>query len=340
MPSILLVGSPVQTSIEKMYYRAFRANGYSNVDLLDVEANLRPWVRNRFMNRFSPKLGDNRASQTLKTHLRNANDKYTYIIIFKGMQFSREVLDSCRKLAPSALWININPDNPWNNVSRAATNTNVINSLNFFDVYCIWSLSIAKKLEEVGCKKVIYLPFGYDNVFHAANKLSIKNYPSGVSFIGSWDKDRENLLTQLMEVGVDVNIYGNNWNRAARSFLFKNSVVHGSVFGQKMANIMATSAVCLNPMRMQNRGAHNMRTFEIPAMGGLMLTARTEEQNTFFPENEACFMYDNIEELGEKIDYIIRNNQKAEEVRARGVELVTNHSYTNRVEFLLKEMAC
>ena len=338
-PSILLVGSPVQTSIEQMYYRAFQANGYRNIDLLDVEANLGPWLRNRLMNRFIPGLGNNRASQELVTHLRSSNDKYTYIILFKGMQFTRQVLDDCRRLAPSALWLNINPDDPYNKVSRAATNLNVVESLSFFDAYFIWSLSIAEKLREGGCNKVIYLPFGYDEMFHVPNKISIQNYSTGLAFIGSWDKEREYLLTQLAGINVDVKIYGNGWGGAARSFPFRSSISPGSVFGQDMAAIMASSAVCLNPLRAQNKGAHNMRTFETPAMGGLMLTSRTEAQQGFFPENEACYMYGDIEELKKKIEYIIRNKQEAKQVRARGMELVAKHRYTNRVRYLLKEMA-
>ena len=338
-PSILLVGSPAQTSIELMYYRAFHANGYCNIDLLDVEANLGSWVRNRLMNRFIPELGDNRASQKLETHLRSSNDKYTFIVLFKGMQFTRQVLDDCRRLAPSALWININPDDPYNKISRAATNANVIESLSFFDAYGIWSLSIAEKLREDGCNKVIYLPFGYDVINHVPNKMSIQNYPTGLAFIGSWDEKREYLLTQLAGINSDVNIYGNGWGRAARSFPFKNSIRYGAVFGQDMAAIMASSTVCLNPMRAQNKGAHNMRTFEIPAMGGLMLTSRSEEQQAFFPENEACYMYGDIEDLKKKIEYIIRNKQEANQVRARGMELVAEHSYNNRVLLLLKEMA-
>lgn len=339
-PSILLVGSPVQTSIERMYYRAFHSNGYSNIDLLDVEANLKPWFRNRLMNRFLPGLGNSRASLNLVHHLKNSNDKYTHIILFKGMQFTRQVLDDCRRLAPSAFWLNINPDDPYNKVSRAATNLNVVESLSFFDFYFIWSHSIAEKLQEDGCNKVIYLPFGYDEVYHVPNKISIQNSPKGVAFIGSWDKEREDLLTQLAGLNVNVKIYGNGWSGAAHSFPFRSSISPGSVFGQDMSAIMASAAVCLNPLRAQNKGAHNMRTFETPAMGGLMLTSRTEEQQGFFPENEACYMYGDIEELKKKIEYIIRNKQEAKQVRARGMELVAEHSYTKRVRYLLEEMAC
>jgi spore maturation protein CgeB len=50
-------------------------------------------------------------------------------------------------------------------------------------------------------------------------------------------------------------------------------------------------------------------------------------------------MYGDIEELKKKIEYIIRNKQEAKQVRARGMELVAEHRYTNRVRYLLKEMA-
>ena len=61
-----------------------------------------------------------------------------------------------------------------------------------------------------------------------------------------------------------------------------------------------------------------MRTFEIPAMGGLMLTSRTAEQQEFFPENEACYMYADVAELKEKIEYILANKQEADRVRSSG----------------------
>ena len=42
-----------------------------------------------------------------------------------------------------------------------------------------------------------------------------------------------------------------------------------------------------------------MKTFEIPAYNGLMLTTRSKEQNTF-SENISCFMYSTKKELNKK----------------------------------------
>ena len=335
---ILIVGVAQRTSLEQMYLRAFQANGCREVDLLDVEANRPDWSQNRLINRFLPQIGNNWASQRLLTHLRGCKNRYRWIIIFKGMQFSRQILEECRRLAPAALWININPDDPYNQLSRAASNSNVIDSLSFFDAYCIWSQMIAERLRIDGCKKVIYLPFGYDSTNHVIHKRQHQVSVARISFIGSWDKERDAILAQLS--GYDFCIYGNGWNRAAYHFPLRASLAYRDVFGAEMATLIASSDICLNLLRPQNRGSHNRRTFELPAMGGLMLTSRTAEQQEFFPENEACFMYADITEMKEKIEFILANKQAADQVRARGMERVWEHSYTNRARFLLKKLAC
>ena len=199
-----------------MYLRAFRANGCREVDLLDVEADRPAWSRNRLVNRFLPGIGHAWASRRLLTHLRGCHDRYRWIVVFKGMQFSRHVLEECRRLAPTALWINVNPDDPYNLVSRAASNSNIIESLSFFDAYCIWSHPIADRLRADGCNRVIYLPFGYDTTYHAPHEPRQQAAPACISFIGSWDKEREAVLTRL--AGYNVSIHGNSWERAARAF--------------------------------------------------------------------------------------------------------------------------
>lgn len=334
---ILLVGVAQRTSLEQMYLRAFQANGCLEVDLLDVEANRPDWSRNRLFNRFLPDIGHTWASQQLLTHLRASNNRYRWIILFKGMEFNRHVLEESRKLAPNAIWININPDDPYNRISRAASNSNVIESLSFFDAYCIWSHIIAGRLRTDGCKKVIYLPFGYDNTHHVPDKTSHQTSGVLISFIGSWDKERESLLAHLS--GYNVRIFGNSWERASHAFPLKNSLAYRDVFGPEMATIISSSAVCLNLLRPQNRSSHNMRTFELPAMGGLMLTSRTKEQQEFFPENESCFMYGDVVELKAKIDYILANKREADWVRAQGMYRIGEHSYTNRARFLLQELS-
>ena len=101
---------------------------------------------------------------------------------------------------------------------------------------------------------------------------------------------------------------------------------------------MNRSAISLNILRKQNYSAHNMRTFEIPANNGLMLTTRSDEQNKFFKENKACFMFSTKKELKKKIRFILQNPKKAEKVRKFGNSIVGKHSYINRVRYLIKKL--
>jgi len=333
---VLIVGSAKKTSLEKMYLRAFLSSGYPNTDLLNIESSRSSWSKNRIVNRLLPDLLKKWGEKELLNHLRINNDKYHYIIIFKGLQFTRKSLEKCRSITPVSTWINIYTDDPYNFDSRAATNSNVVDSFSFFDAYCIWSKSIENRLRLDGCKKVIYLPFGYDVDHHRLCNTPTEGDPTLISFIGTWDRRREKLLAELKDY--NIMIYGTRWENVKSTFPHKKNIVYKSVSGNEASCIMKKSAISLNPMRLQNQGAHNMRTFEIPAMGGLMLTNKTEEQQYFFPHNEACYMYTDIEDLKITIDRILNNKDKANIVRDKGIKVVIRHSYSNRVQSLIKEL--
>ena len=62
-----------------------------------------------------------------------------------------------------------------------------------------------------------------------------------------------------------------------------------------------------------------MKTFEIPAMGGLMITKRTKEQKNFFPENKASLMYQNLNELKNKIRKVLKNPKKFSKISKKSL---------------------
>ena len=99
---------------------------------------------------------------------------------------------------------------------------------------------------------------------------------------------------------------------------------------------MAQSQICLNILKKQNLEAHNMRTFEIPSMNGLMLTTRSYEQNKFFPENKASFMFKDTNELNKKIDYILRNPKKSKKIRNKGFLIAKKHNYVERLKYVIR----
>ncbi|MAY90761.1 MAG: hypothetical protein CMN00_06245 [Rickettsiales bacterium] len=126
-----------------------------------------------------------------------------------------------------------------------------------------------------------------------------------------------------------IDIYGNAWPTNIKHQISK------FVKNQKFSTIINKSEISLNILKKQNLNSHNMRTFEIPAMNGLMLTTRSKEQNKYFPENKACYMYGNIKELNYKINFILNNPKAALKVRKTGYKLSKKHSYENRLKILI-----
>ena len=106
------------------------------------------------------------------------------------------------------------------------------------------------------------------------------------------------------------------------------------VIGKPHPNAMPAYSL----LRKQNFGSHNMKTFEIPAMNGLLLTRRNTEQNTLFEENVFCYMYKDYKELRKKIKDILTDSAKANIIRKAAHNKVRQFSYENRLKFLLSNL--
>ena len=334
---ILVIGSGANGSLEGIYHRALLKLG-QGVDFFDVDTHMSVsgiFARTGRLvnNRFTFGLRAAWAEKALVTHLSRNSNKYDVIVIFKGMQFTAKAIQEGRKINPSSTWVNINPDDPFNTGSVSSTNSDVIKSIPYFDLYCIWARRLMAPIRKAGCTEVMYLPFGYDEELHQPSIIRLPQNRS-ISFIGAWDTTRQATLGGLSNL--DLRVFGNAWGRVSRHDVLADRVIgRDNIYGQELANETSSAAVSLNLMRSQNRGAHNMITFEVPAMGGLLLTTRSTEQEEYFPEGKACMMFDGNEELKEKITWILANPLQANRIRAEGGLRVVHHTYLERARQVL-----
>ncbi len=212
----------------------------------------------------------------------------------------------------NAILVNFYPDNPfvfWNSNSNA----NLLKSLPIYDHFLIWSKDLIPVLKSAGCKNVDYFPFAYDsNLFVKDINISLEDeklYKSDVCFIGTWEPDRELWLEALCKNMPDISlsIWGNMW----KEHLSKNSVLFNKIKGpaiykEKMIKAFRFSKVVLNFIRQQNMFSHNMRTFEVPASNGFLLTERTKEQAVeLFQEGISIECFSSLEELCSKIKFYL-----------------------------------
>ncbi|WP_440915368.1 glycosyltransferase family protein [Candidatus Pelagibacter sp.] len=246
------------------------------------------------------------------------------LIVFKGIELNKSAYKIIKK--KNLKLINIYTDDPFNLSSSATSSKNIIKNIKNYDLFFIWSEKIRERLEKkYKTTRFCYLPFGYSHEKHKCEKKIINK--NKISFVGSYDKYRYDILQKIKK---KVDIYGNDWPS------FKKHKIHKYLKNKKLSQVMAQSQICLNILKKQNLDAHNMRTFEIPSMNGLMLATRSYEQNKFFPENKASYMFEDTNELNKKIDYILRNPKEAKKIRKKGFLIAKKHNYVERLKYVIR----
>jgi spore maturation protein CgeB len=323
--NILLVGSKEEFTLENMYLRAFKKIGLK-VTLYHSDNSVKNII-GKFFEKYLSSIYYLFVRKKFLNFFFKNKKKYDLVIVFKGLFFNKEIIKKIKK--EKIKIVNIFPDDPLNTQVKNISNKNLVDSIEDYDLFCLWSQKIIKKILQFKPKShLYYLPFGYDEFVHkkVAKK---KKYINTINFIGSYDLTRLDYLKKIKFSNLI--IAGNNWKDH-----IKNE--NNYVFGKKLCSVISSSLISINLLRDQNQTSHNMRTFEIPAMGGLLLTKRSNEQNKFFPENKASIMYANKKEFVEKINFILKNKSKMKKIRNLSYKLSKKHSYTNRAINILKRL--
>jgi len=212
------------------------------------------------------------------------------------------------------------PDDPFNvgNWRRAGpSHPHAVAQLREVDVYFTWARHLIPKLQQRGARRCEYLPFACDPAFHPRPTQLDHAHASDVCFVGNWDPHREKWLAHIARMDVDLAIWGNEyWSRRCKDPRVRDAWRGRAIVGEQLASAVASSRINVNILRLQNQNACNMRTFEIPCVGGFMLHERSDELDALFPPGQACAVFDSPAELVDKIEYYLSH----EEERARIVE--------------------
>ena len=81
-----------------------------------------------------------------------------------------------------------------------------------------------------------------------------------------------------------------------------------------------------------------MRTFEIPACGGFVLHEFSEEVEEMFQEGRDLEFFRDVNEMNEKIEFYLKNPEKAALIGENGWRNVVenNHTYAERVKNIIQ----
>lgn len=195
------------------------------------------------------------------------------------------------------------PDDPWNvghPLRPGPSHWRALAGLRGADTAFLWSHALVARAAAMGIR-ARWLPFACDPVLHppeARGGPDATGLGADVVFIGNWDPERERILAPLAESGCDLALWGTDyWRDRCRNRALVRAWRGRPLLAAEQAEALRTSRLAVNVLRAQNKGATNMRTFEIPCMGGVMLHERSAEAAHFFPEGEAALYFDGPEGL-------------------------------------------
>lgn len=257
----------------------------------------------------------------------------TRVIVIKGGDVGPSTVEAVRAATPGAVIVCLATDDPFNSQVSSKTLRAAISS---YDMYITTKRLTVPDLMTVGARNISVANFAYKPTVHFPEPGPIRSeFESDVAFIGTYDKDRADLLAELTRHrSLRLRIWGGGWKHDRRLRALAEPVVNGRDFRLAVKG----AKILLNFVRHSNRDDHSMRTFEIPACGGCMLSERTGPHEEWFAALPQS-LFNGVEELQRNIDMLLASpNHRIDLAKAqRSWLLAGQHTYTDRLERMLRD---
>jgi spore maturation protein CgeB len=330
MNRILVIGSAHPAALEHIYVKHLQQLG-NIVELYPIQDYFLQYYSKSIFNKILFRLG---LSSIYKKLNRAVNSfvisfKPTHIIVFKGMEVRPATLLQWKNAKIKL--INYNPDNPFIFSGRGSGNTNVSKAIALYDLYCSYDKDIILQLKQMGVNAAL-VPFGFELTEQMYHDLIQEPEVTRLCFLGNPDKARAKFIRTLLLAQIPIDIYGSGWDRY---FSMDNPLltIHKAVYGIDFWKVLRTYTVQLNLMRVHNLNSHNMRSFDIPGVGGIMLAPHTLDHITYFDVDKEIFVFKNIDDCIAQVKTLLNFDAKhRNKIReAARVKSLNNYTYYHQV---------
>ena len=342
-PKVLVIGPLEEGALAQSYARAFERLGL-DVARFDSERALRAASRftgNRVLRRALRSVLWNRVNREALQVAQLVRPDLIFAV--KCSFFHPETIRQIRK-STGVPFVNHYPDHPylgvrWRPREASALRRDLIEVLRQYSIVFMWERSLMERLERDRVE-ARFLAFAADPELYQPRpgdeglSCAACNGSHDVAFVATFSRARCAEVAAIRRRSVA--IWGNNWPRQWQGLSGQHRV-HPPVWGRAVSDVYARAPVSLNVLNAENLGGPNMRTFEIPASGGVMLARYSPEQHEFFPEGEAAMYYRSPQEIDDKIDLLLRDRDLRRRLRRNALRLAAEQTYDVRAASVLRE---
>lgn len=279
-----------------------------------------------------------------RSFVRQAREfKPTIVLIFKGMEISKWSLKRVKKMGVKL--VNYNFDHPFHHFSRGTGNRFVTDAIPLYDLHITYSSVIKEQLTSRFSVKTSLVPFGFHLSPKEFERVIAEKRPeiNRACFVGNPDYLRVDSLRRLIHENIPISLYGFGWEKyfvADERVEIHKPRKNSSFWADPLEfwKILRQYRVQLNFFRPHNEGSHNLRTFEVPAVGGILLTPSSREQELFFEDGVEVLFYSDFKSLLDQCRLIMSADPhwiESVRQRARLRSLTDDYSYKRRTKDLV-----
>jgi spore maturation protein CgeB len=334
---VLILGHDEPGGLMHSYARGFEEMGHAvqSYCLATALASVRRIPSNRVTDAALARPFGRRLNEKVAADLEHLSADL--VLIIKGEHLSPDGIRAIRSRLRCPV-INFYPDDPF---SHLHFNRLVFgpDTLRAYDACFTYSRRLARRYEDLGILHVDWLPFARDPALHAPppDRPQVR---SALVFAGNLDAERLDWLEAVADLEIEV--YGDiRRNRRAirKRPSLKSIKLHPPAVGLEMATALRRGAISLNLLRVQNKGSHNMRSFESPACGAFTLSERSDEIVELFQDDVEIVTFADRHELRTATEHWLDQPQGRSEIAAAGFERVRSDTYTQRARWILEHLS-
>ena len=180
---------------------------------------------------------------------------------------------------------------------------------------------------------------------HIKNKifqlLKKKKYRNEIIFIGTWSPKKGEFIKRLIELGVNINVYGLRWDKDLNYESLKSKIKLKHIHNPKYSKLIQSAKIALCLFSEENLDTITARSIEIPAIGTLLCSKRTKAMKNIFVEDKEAIFFSTPKECAKKINYYLKNQNKAKDIARKGhikITKILSPSHENLIKKVISNI--
>lgn len=214
---------------------------------------------------------------------------------------------------------------------------NLLNQHRLYDEFFIFDMSYSEELIKHNVKGVTWLPFAFNKSLLPVPDRSNKTKDFDIIFAGFASDERIVFFENIVKLGFKIKLIGNFWKKS--KLLNSKATLLPDTSPVEIFKHYSNAKIGINMNQKQSIAGVNCRTFELCGFGVFQLTDFRKDLVSFYNIGEELVVYENMEDLTNKIIYYLKNDAERERIAASGMaRTIRDHTYQSRMKYVIEKL--